>query len=64
MPVSGPDKLQPGDLIFEGARAHHVYVYYGQDSAGNKIIEAMQTGTLVTIKNFRPGTTYGALLPQ
>jgi hypothetical protein len=64
VPLSGPDKLQPGDLIFEGARAHHVYVYYGQDSSGNKIIEAMMTGTVVTIKGFRPGTTYGALLPQ
>ena len=68
VPLSGPDQLQPGDLIFEskgGAPAHHVYVYFGKDpSTGDKIIEALQTGTLVTIKNFRPGTGYGALLPK
>lgn len=62
--LSGPDALQPGDLIFEGAPAHHVFVYYGKEaSTGAKIVEAMQTGDFVRIKNFRPGTTYGALLP-
>ena len=67
VPLNGPDQLQPGDLIFErnSEKVHHVYVFYGTDpSNGRKIVEAMQTGTLVEIKNFRPGTLYGDLLTK
>jgi hypothetical protein len=67
VPLSGPDQLQPGDLIFErnSEKVHHVYVFYGTDpSNGRKIVEAMQTGTVVEIKDFRPGTLYGDLLSR
>lgn len=45
------DKVQPGDLLFNGSPAHHVVMAIG----GGKIIEAPRTGLKVRIRNFKPG---------
>jgi cell wall-associated NlpC family hydrolase len=45
------DKVQPGDLLFNGNPAHHVVMAIG----GGKIIEAPRTGLKVRIRSFKPG---------
>ncbi len=45
------DKVQAGDLLFNGNPAHHVVMAIG----GGKIIEAPRTGLNVRIRNFKPG---------
>lgn len=45
------DKVQPGDLLFNGNPAHHVVMAIG----GGKIIEAPRPGLKVRIRNFKPG---------
>jgi len=45
------DKVQPGDLLFNGSPAHHVVMAIG----GGKIIEAPRTGLKVRIRSFKPG---------
>lgn len=45
------DKVQPGDLLFNGSPAHHVVMAIG----GGKIIEAPRTGLKVRIRGFKPG---------
>ena len=58
--------MKPGDLVFTGNPAHHVFVYVGNDGAGNRqVVEAMMTGTNVSLHSWspRPGQTFGALLP-
>lgn len=45
------DKVQPGDLLFNGRPAHHVAMALG----GGKLIEAPRTGLNVRIRNFKPG---------
>jgi cell wall-associated NlpC family hydrolase len=45
------DKVQPGDLLFNGNPAHHVVMAIG----GGKIIEAPRTGLNVRIRGFKPG---------
>lgn len=45
------DKVQPGDLLFNGNPAHHVVMAIG----GGKIIEAPRTGLNVRIRSFKPG---------
>ncbi len=45
------DKVQPGDLLFNGSPAHHVVMAIG----GGKIIEAPKPGQTVRIRGFKPG---------
>lgn len=45
------DRVQPGDLLFNGNPAHHVVMAVG----GGKIIEAPRTGLNVRIRSFSPG---------
>lgn len=45
------DKVQPGDLLFQGNPAHHVVMAIG----GGKIIEAPRTGLNVRIRSFTAG---------
>lgn len=45
------DRVQPGDLLFNGSPAHHVVMAIG----GGKIIEAPRTGLNVRIRSFKPG---------
>lgn len=45
------DRVQPGDLLFNGSPAHHVVMAIG----GGKIIEAPRTGLKVRIRSFKPG---------
>ncbi len=63
--ITDPSKLQVGDVIFRGNPAHHVFVYIGEENGKKQVIEAQQTGTNVSIKEFTPGggdTSYGDLL--
>ncbi|HXT00035.1 MAG TPA: NlpC/P60 family protein [Elusimicrobiota bacterium] len=64
-PVSLQD-MKPGDLVFTGNPAHHVFTYVGNDANGNRqVIEAPQTGMNVYLHPWspRPGQTFGQLLP-
>lgn len=45
------DKVQPGDLLFNGNPAYHVVMAIG----GGKIIEAPKPGQKVRIRSFKPG---------
>ncbi len=45
------DKVQPGDLLFNGSPAHHVAMAIG----GGKLIEAPRTGLNVRIRSYKPG---------
>lgn len=45
------DKVQPGDLLFNGNPAYHVVMAIG----GGKIIEAPKPGGKVRIRSFKPG---------
>lgn len=45
------NKVQPGDLLFNGTPAHHVVMAIG----GGKIIEAPKPGQTVRIRGFKPG---------
>lgn len=64
-PISDVKDMQPGDLIFVGAPAHHVFTFLGPNDSGNgyQVIEAQQTGTVVSIHDWSPrGETFGAFL--
>lgn len=64
-PVSLQD-MKPGDLVFTGNPAHHVFTYVGNDANGNRqVVEAKMTGTDIFLHPWRPsaGQTFGALLP-
>lgn len=45
------DKVQPGDLLFNGTPAHHVVMAIGN----GKVIEAPHPGANVRIRSFTPG---------
>lgn len=45
------DKVQPGDLLFNGNPAHHVVMAIGN----GKVIEAPHPGANVRIRGFKPG---------
>jgi cell wall-associated NlpC family hydrolase len=45
------DKVQPGDLLFNGSPAHHVVMAIGN----GKVIEAPHPGANVRIRGFKPG---------
>lgn len=53
--VVNPADARPGDLLFPhsaGVPPHHVTVYVG----GGKVIEAAQSGTIISYANAQPGT--------